>query len=251
MGKAWCGVVVLGLLMTLSIAAQGGAPSHREAAPTSPHGDPYLECETGTWQSPINLDMPLYIDTHDDLVFRYKPLNMRVVHDGHSVQMVHHADSVVHWKGRSYQLLQLHFHDPSEHLLEGVPYPMEMHLVHKDAQGHVLVIGVFLKLGSENQELAKAGAWIKQRLGHRLPEEGEEVSGRLIMDVTHLLPADTSHYYEYEGSLTTPPCTEGVQWVVLKEPIEISERQVDRFVRAYGPTARAAQPLHGRQVKEH
>lgn len=248
--KAGSRVVCLVVLASLPMAAQAGTPSHKELASSSPHDDPYMVCETGKRQSPINIDMPLQTDKQETLKFRYKPSKLHVVHDGHSAQAVHEADSKVLWQGRAYPLLQFHAHAPSEHLLEGLAYPMELHLVHKHAEGHVVVIGLLVKIGAKNEELARAGDWIEQRLGHRLPEKGEEISGALELDVSKILPKNTSHYYLYQGSLTTPPCTEGVQWIVLKEPIEVSDQQVRRFLRSYGHTARPAQPLHGREIKE-
>ena len=158
---------------------------------------------------------------------------------------------MVIYRGAPYQLLQLHFHEPSEHHLDGIPYAMEMHLVHKNSQGQILVVGVLIQQGQENQELRHAGDWIRQQLGHRTPEKGEEASGHFLLDVMKLLPPDNSHYFTYEGSLTTAPCTEGVTWVVLQEPIEVSPKQVERFVRAYGHTARQVQSLEGREIGSH
>jgi len=200
----------------------------------------------GEAQSPIDLRMPVYA-AHEDLVFAYKPTELHLIHNGHSVRVVHEAESHLRWEGRSYRLLQFHLHEPSEHWVNGAAYPMEMHLVHKDAKGHVLVIAVLIELGAENQEMDRAGRWVQQHLDHRLPEAREELRGTLNMDIMKILPADTTNFYTYDGSLTTPPCMEGVRWIVLKEPIQFSRVQVDRFVLAYGHTARLVQPLHGRE----
>ena len=126
---------------------------------------------------------------------------------------------------------------------------MEMHLVHKDAEGKLLVIGVLTQEGEEHKELAQAGAWVEEQVGHRMLQSGEEVAGAYRLNLMKVLPKDREHYYAYGGSLTTPPCTEGVQWVVLKKPIEFSKEQIDRFMGAYGPIARPVQPLRDREIE--
>jgi carbonic anhydrase len=135
--------------------------------------------------------------------------------------------------------------------IDGISYAMEMHLVHKNSQNQILVVGVLIQLGSENHEIIRAGDWIQRKLGHRSVQEGEDVTGEFMLDVMKLLPQNQSHYFTYEGSLTTAPCTEGVTWVVLKQPIEVSQDQVRRFVRAYGHTAREVQALEGREILSH
>lgn len=244
----------LAFLISSSVFPNSGETgSFHHSIPTTAgsHGDPYLICEKGKRQSPINISSTSLHETQDDLIFRYVPTNIHVVHDGHSVQAINEAPSMAIYRGNAYQLLQLHFHDPSEHHIDGTAYNMEMHLVHKNSQGQILVVGVLIQLGAENQEILKAGDWIRQQLGHRTVEKGEEVSGNFRLDVMKLLPLNQNHYFTYEGSLTTPPCTEGVTWVVLNEPIEVSQKQVQRFVRAYGHTAREVQSLEGREIRSH
>jgi len=174
---------------------------------------------------------------------------MHLVHDGHSFKGLSASNSLVVFDGQSYQFLQFHFHDPSEHHIDGTSYPMEMHLVHKDSEGKLLVIGVLIQEGKEQSELALASAWIRKQVGHRMLQSGEEVAGAYQVDLMKVLPKDREHFYTYGGSLTTPPCTEGVQWIVLKEPIELSKDQIDRFIRAYGPIARPVQPLRDREIE--
>jgi carbonic anhydrase len=126
---------------------------------------------------------------------------------------------------------------------------MELHLVHKDSEGKLLVIGVLAQEGEEQKEFARVGAWVKKQIGHRMLQSGEEVAGAYQFDLMNVLPKNREHFYAYHGSLTTPPCTEGVQWIVLKESIELSKAQIHRFMRAYGPIARPVQPLHHRQLE--
>ena len=115
-------------------------------------------------------------------------------------------------------------------------------------KGKLLVIGILAQEGEEHKELAQAGAWVEQQVGHRMLKSGEEVAGTYKLNLRKVLPKDQEHFYAYGGSLTTPPCTEGVQWIVLKEPIELSGDQIHRFIRAYGPIARPVQPLHKREI---
>jgi len=126
---------------------------------------------------------------------------------------------------------------------------MEMHLVHQDEGGHVLVVGVLLALGRENPVFDHVGDWMEQHTGHRLPSEGQKVTTELTVNLMDVLPHDTQHF-SYHGSLTTPPCSEGVQWVVLKTPIVISKVQADRFLTTVGPNARPVQPLERRDILE-
>ena len=246
-----CSLVFLASVLALPNSVEAGSPDHSTPTIDGSHDDPYLICEKGKRQSPIDISSSTLQDTQGDLIFRYTPTPIHVVHDGHSIQAINEAPSLVIFRGNSYQLLQLHFHEPSEHHIDGTSYAMEMHLVHNNSHGEILVVGILLQLGSTNQEMLRAGDWIRQRLGHRTVKEGEEVTGDFMLDVMKLLPPNQSHYFTYDGSLTTAPCTEGVTWVVLKQPIEVSPEQVERFVRAYGHTARDVQSLEGREIRSH
>lgn len=242
------GMVLAALCLVPSVVF-GESSHHQESAKTSGENDPYLVCEQGKRQSPINIVTSEHEDTHHDLVFRYQPTAIHLVHDGHSFKGLSESNSLVLFDGHSYQFLQLHFHDPSEHHIDGTSYPMEMHLVHKDSEGKLLVIGVLAQEGEEHNEINLAGAWVEKQVGHRMLQSGEEVAGEYQFNPMKVLPKDQEHFYAYSGSLTTPPCTEGVQWVVLKEPIELSGDQIHRFIRAYGPIARPVQPLRNRKIE--
>ena len=242
------GIILVALCLVPS-AAFGNSSSYQGAERASGEHDPYLVCEQGQRQSPINIVTSEHEDRHHDLLFRYQPTAMHVVHDGHSFKGLSASNNLVVFDGQSYQFLQFHFHDPSEHHIDGTSYPMEMHLVHKDSEGKLLVIGVLAQEGEENEELAQAGAWVKKQVGHRMLLAGEEVAGAYEFDLMKVLPKDREHFYAYGGSLTTPPCTEGVQWIVLKEPIELSGDQIHRFIRAYGSIARPVQPLRNRKIE--
>ena len=244
----YSGIVFTGLCLATS-AAFGSSPHTQDSGQVSGKNDPYLVCEQGQRQSPINIVTSEHEGIHHDLVFRYQPTPMHLVHDGHSFKGLSESNSLVLFKGHSYQFLQIHFHDPSEHQIDGMSYPMEMHLVHKDSEGRLLVIGVLAQEGEEHNEINLAGAWVEKQVGHRMLQSGEEVAGEYQFNPMKVLPKDQKHFYAYSGSLTTPPCTEGVQWIVLKEPIELSKDQIDRFMRAYGPIARPVQPLRDRKIE--
>lgn len=202
----------------------------------------YLVCEAGSQQSPINIHMPQHMGTQENLVFHYQPTPAHVANNGHTIQVDYRSHSVLHVNNRAYHLRQFHFHAPSEHQIEGMTYPMELHLVHQDSRGHIVVVGVFMTLGLKNLWLARLWDW--------MPKSVEEVSTPLTLNVADVLPSNT-HHYTYRGSLTTPPCTEGVQWILLKEPIPISDEQRQQFIKIIGENARPIQPLHEGQVEEY
>lgn len=241
--------LLLVVLFFFPSATLGGSPHPQESGHTSGEHDPYLVCEQGKRQSPINIVTSEHEGIHHDLVFRYQPTPVHIVHNGHSFQALSESTRIVLFNGHSYQFLQAHFHDPSEHHIDGVSYAIELHLVHQDSKGKLLVIGILAREGEEQKELAQLGAWVEQQIGHRMPQVGEEITGGYRFDLMKILPKDRTHFYSYSGSLTTPPCTEGVQWIVLKESIELSKAQITRFMNAYGPIARPVQPLHHREIE--
>lgn len=249
--------------------AEGAAASANDPAPQAPHqahwdymgidgpqhwgilDAGYMVCEKGREQSPIDVKTSQDHEAFSPLVFHYQSSPVHVVNNGHTVQVNYKAGSTVQFNGQKYALRQFHFHDPSEHHIDGQRYPIEMHMVHQSQSGHLLVIGIFIQIGEHNPILDRAGKWIEQKLGHRIPIKGEDIRSGLVLNVKDLLPMDTSHFYSYHGSLTTPPCSEGVQWIILKEHIEVSEQQVQRFVRTIGPNARPIQLPSGRLIEAH
>lgn len=211
----------------------------------------YMLCEKGREQSPINVVVTAGdSEPNSSLTFHYQSSPVHVVNNGHTVQVSYKAGSTVLFNGQEYELRQFHFHDPSEHHIEGRAYPMEMHLVHQNSSRHLLVIGVMVQIGKQHAILDRAGKWMAQKLGHRIPIEGEEIRSGLVLDMKDLLPKDKGHFYAYHGSLTTPPCSEGVQWIILRNPIEVSAQQVERFVRTVGPNARPLQLPSGRRLED-
>ena len=202
----------------------------------------YKTCETGNRQSPINITMVHHGEHHQKLVFHYRTSQLHEMNNGHTIQVSHVSGCRVDLNDRKYKLRQFHFHSPSEHHIEGKTFPMEMHLVHQDNSGHVLVIAVLMETDASQPVLSKLWKW--------LPEQKEkEVSIPLELSLTDILPQDTSHY-TYSGSLTTPPCTEGVQWIVLKKLMHVTKQDVDQFVQIIGQNARPIQPLRDRHIDE-
>lgn len=144
-------------------------------------------------------------------------------------------------RGVRYDLLQFHWHTPSEHEIEGRSTPLEMHFVHRAADGSLLVVGVFIEEGRTNRKL--------EPIFRALPEHAGDTAQVSRVRLSGLLPRERTSY-RYDGSLTTPPFTEGVQWVVLTDPIRMSERQIDAFrVLFEEGNSREVQPLNGRVVR--
>ena len=204
-------------------------------------------CANGKQQTPINLaagvakpqDLP-------NLVFGYKPSSLSMTNNGHTVQMTYDAGSTLGRTGSTgtSTLAQFHFHAPSEHTVDGASFPMEAHLVHVDAAGKpAVVVGVFIKAGKENAGLAKAFQGLPARSGDKSAPAGATIDARA------LLPADKT-FFTYAGSLTTPPCTEGLTWYVMKTPIEMSAAQIRAFttLEHLGHTNRPIQSLGARVV---
>jgi carbonic anhydrase len=202
----------------------------------------YMTCESGDRQSPINISMTHHGDHHQKLVFHYQTSQLHEMNNGHTIQVSHVSKCRVDLNDRKYQLRQFHFHSPSEHHIEGEAFPMEMHLVHQDETGHVLVLAVMMATDATEPVLSKLWKWLPG-------QTNQEVSIPLELNLMDFLPTSTKHY-AYSGSLTTPPCTEGVQWIVLKDPMHVTPQDVDQFVQIIGQNARPIQPLRNRHIDD-
>jgi carbonic anhydrase len=204
-------------------------------------------CSTGTQQTPVNLSIGAAAPQDlPDLLFEYWPSILSMTNNGHTVEMTYTARASLGRMGgtEKWTLAQFHFHAPSEHTVDGTSYPLEMHLVHLDAAGKpAVVVGVFIRAGAENAALARAFRSLPARQGETIVPHGERI------DAGALLPADRT-FFTYAGSLTTPPCTEGITWFVMKTPIEMSPAQIDAFTKLehLGHTNRPIQRLGGRTV---
>ena len=201
----------------------------------------YSKCSTGTRQSPIDIRGGISVDL-EPIRFDYRPSSFSVIDNGHTVQVNVEPGNSITITGKRYELVQFHFHRPSEERINGRQYDMVAHLVHKDVDGRLAVVAVLLDRGS-----AQA---IVQSVWNNLPlEKGDEVRAGTRIDLSQLLPED-KRYYTYMGSLTTPPCSEGVLWMVMKQPVPISVEQVSIFSRLYPMNARPIQQADGRLIKE-
>jgi carbonic anhydrase len=197
---------------------------------------------TGRRQSPIDVDVDRAVPAQVDAIrFDHEPTTLEVLNNGHTVQDNYHAGGRITVGGHEYKLAQFHFHSPSEHTLDGEHFPMEMHLVHRDADGKLAVVAVMIAQGEENPEFARFGRHVP-----REPGRADKVEG-MHVDATDLLPADQANF-RYSGSLTTPPCSEDVAWFLMRQPIEASRRQIDEFRKVYYGNNRPTQPLNGRTI---
>jgi carbonic anhydrase len=201
----------------------------------------YATCATGQRQSPIDIREGIRVNL-ETIRFEYKPTQFRIVDNGHSLQVTVGEGLSMTVMGKHFDLVQFHFHRPSEERVDGKSYDMVVHLVHKNDEGQLAVIAVLLEKGSENPLI--------QTLWNNIPlDRNMEVSPAEPIDLMQLLPKDRS-YWTYIGSLTTPPCTEGVLWMVMKQPLQVSADQVSIFSHLYRNNARPVQSLNGRLIKE-
>lgn len=201
----------------------------------------YPDC-SGNEQSPI--DIPSGTPPHEaDISFNYNPSALNIVNNGHAIQVTYNEGSTMGVENKTYKLLQFHFHAPSEHTFNSEYYDIELHLVHQSGDGEYAVVGVMLVSGSENN--AYAPVW------ENLPaEKGElETISGVNVNAVDLLPGNRS-YYRYNGSFTTPPCTEGVRWFVLDNSIELSRAQIDAFKAIYSHNNRPIQALNQRKFAD-
>ena len=200
----------------------------------------YALCGTGKSQSPIDVSAPVPANA-SALGLNYQPTALHIVNNGHAIQVNYDAGSWIEVDGVAYSLKQFHFHSPSEHTWEGRHLPLEMHLVHQSDAGALAVLAVMYERGAKNDALAPV--WTNLRI-----ETGQEYNApTVLINVGEILP-DTGTYYEYEGSLTTPPCTQGVKWFILASPGQVSEAQIATLRSIIKDNNRPTQPLHKRKV---
>jgi len=210
----------------------------------------FASCQNGRAQSPIDIVAPSGRDASDAIALTFAPATLRIVHqehvadainNGHTIQVNYSEGDTLTVGGRAYRLVQYHFHAASEHTVNGRQFPMEMHLVHTDAEGQLAVIGVLIVEGAHNA--AFDPIWTNLPATKGVEHHLEHVT----VDVDALLPAVRTTY-RYDGSLTTPPCSEGVKWFVMTTPIALSPAQIGAFTALFHGNNRPVQPLNGRPV---
>ncbi len=207
----------------------------------------YAACNTGKAQSPIDIRNPVKAEL-PALRFDYDsgPLQY-LINNGYTIRVNYHdapgSGNFLFVGGVRYHLTQFHFHRPSEEYIRGKPYPMVAHLMHESSDGKIAGVAVLLELGKPNPTV--------QQIWDHMPEVkgGEEAIPGVPVNPAGLLPRNNA-YYMYTGSITAPPCTEGVTWIVLKTPVEVSAEQIGAFSRLYPHDVRPLQPINGRVVLE-
>lgn len=201
-------------------------------------------CAIGKRQSPVHIQETGTLQgPAEPLQFDYRPSGGSVVNNGHTIQVDLEPGNTLSVRGSTYQLLQFHFHHPAEEKVNYKGFSMVAHLVHKNPEGQLAVVAVLIDPGAANELVHKV--WTHMPL-----DSGDRV--RLpagLIDMRELLPTD-QRYYQFMGSLTTPPCTEGVLWHVLKAPVTVSREQLKLFAQLFPMNARPVQALNGRVVRD-
>lgn len=199
----------------------------------------FTTCDAGMRQSPVNIDESIAADLAR-ITFNYAAAPVKVVNNGHTIQVNSDGKSSIKLGSNTYKLLQYHFHSPSENKIGNKPFDMEMHLVHQNEAGELAVVGVMLKAGGDNDTLAP--------IWKAMPKEvNKEKTLTAKVNAEDILPKK-QQFYHFKGSLTTPPCSEGVEWFVMKEPVQVSKKQVEKFVALIGHNARPIQAANGRFI---
>ena len=201
----------------------------------------YAPCSTGKNQSPIDVANANAQDLVN-IAFHYQPSEVRILNNGHTVQVNYDSGSYIEVDGQRYDVVQYHYHAPSEHAIDGKLFAAELHVVHKNADGQLAVVGILVEEGPENAAY--------QPLLSILPtDESEEKDMGIKINAADLLPMMQTTY-RYSGSLTTPPCTEGVSWFVMTTPVQLSADQIAAFEKVFEGNNRPVQPLNARTLIE-
>ncbi|MGB3225037.1 MAG: carbonic anhydrase family protein [Desulforhopalus sp.] len=194
----------------------------------------------GKNQSPVNLTDFIEADLNK-IEFSYKPGGNEIINNGHSIQVNYEPGSTISLNGLSYGLKQFHFHSPSENRIDSKSFPLEAHLVHTNQNGDIAVVAIMYTEGEENGALARFWPLMPSESGVAKKLEN-------IVSATALLPTE-HEYYLFNGSLTTPPCTEGVRWIVFKQPVTIAKKQVEAFKKImHHDNNRPVQPVNARPI---
>jgi carbonic anhydrase len=205
----------------------------------------YAACKAGKEQSPIDIQNAQK-SALPAIRFEYKSGPLKIINNGYTAVRVNYSPGNGNFLiagEKRYELTQFHFHHPSEEYIHGKLYDMVIHLMHEASDGKVAAVAVLLKAGSANATIQQLWKYMPETAGKEQEIAGVEVNP------AGLLPRDTS-YYTYTGSVTAPPCTEGVTWFVLKTPMDVSAEQITTFANLYPHDVRPPQPLNGRIVKE-
>lgn len=202
----------------------------------------HLMCREGVRQSPINFDhVPGF--KLGELHFKYSETPINLINNAHTILLKYQRENFVEWEGEKFELIQIHFHHPSEHKVNGETFPLEIHFVHRSEDHEYIVVGVFAKYGESNSNIQQLWDHIPAQVDKEVLVENHFFNGDTLFP-------DIKDYFYYSGSLTTPPCSENVTWFVIEEPIEISKKQVKHFQKFIDHNARPTQKLHHRIIVE-
>jgi carbonic anhydrase len=240
--KALAGLAVCPVCTSSGFAAEGAHWSYEGEAGPAKWGDldaANKACSIGSQQSPIDIG-PTVKSQLQPLRLAWGKTADTIVNNGHTIQLGFAEGSTLELGGTTYKLAQVHFHRPSEHLIGGKNFPMEAHFVHRAESGALAVVGVLLTEGKANATFAKIVATMPAK-------EGPAVKADSSINPNGLLPAKLS-YCRYEGSLTTPPCSEVVDWLLLTTPMQVAASDVASFAKLYPMNARPAQKENRRFV---
>ncbi|PIT54170.1 hypothetical protein BHC44_04875 [Snodgrassella alvi] len=202
-------------------------------------------CTTGKTQSPIDIFASKTNQKLPKLKFNYRHADIKqIVDNGHSLQFNFGSNSTLTHNNKTYTLVQFHAHEPAEHTINGIRYPLELHFVHQSADHSNLVVAVFVEEGKENSYFEKLSVFKK------LAKNGSENTD-IIFNPAHLYPQQHK-YYRYTGSLTTPPCSEPVIWILFRQPISLSKAEIEE-ISHYLPknNNRPIQPLNNRIIENN
>ena len=247
--KTWHLVVALCILLAPAISR--AQESHASHWSYEGNGDPkhwgsldpaFATCKMGHSQSPIDIIHPKLADL-PELKIAYEAVPLSIINNGHTIMINYAPGSTLTVGNKTYTLKQFHFHHPSEEHVNGKGFDMVAHLVHSDSEGHLVVLAILFKVGAFNPTL--------EILWKNIPPELDKAieSSTVSVNVEGLLPRQYG-YYTYNGSLTTPPCTEGVTWYVLRSTSTLSGEQLATITKLYPHDNRPIQKLNHREVLE-
>lgn len=213
----------------------GEGPSHWASI-----SEKYRQCGIGHKQSPINLSLKDSTTKEHQLKFYYHPTPAIIINNGHTIEFDMEEDNVLVTDNKRYVLKQFHFHSPSEHTLNGKHFPSELHLVHQSKDGHLAVVGVLIEVGAPDKQDHN----LVDHIFDKVPKKKEKIQTEEL-HLEALVEKSTAHFY-YQGSLTTPPCSEEVKWIVLDRHLFMSKEQLSHFTDFYDHNNR---PIQGKFLR--
>ncbi|MBV9261155.1 MAG: carbonic anhydrase [Pseudolabrys sp.] len=240
--KALTGLALCPVCASAGFAADAPHWSYEGAEGPSHWGDldaASKVCAVGSQQSPIDIRDPVRAQL-PPIGFTWSKPADTVINNGHTIQANFTDGNSITLGKDSYKLLQFHFHRPSEHTIDGKNFPMEVHFVHQHASGGLAVVGVLMATGNANPVFKKVVSTMPAAAG-------QSIKADAAINPNGMLPANRA-YYRYAGSLTTPPCAETVQWLLLTTPIQVAEADVAAFAKLYAMNARPVQKANRRDV---